>query len=108
MSDLIQCPTCGRANSTAVYFCTYCHAILIHRCPNCWHEQREGLVCEKSGTNFALAIELAFERSEKEDARVERDKTAARALTARELVLLPLTGFAGLIQLVVMRVIGGL
>lgn len=108
MSDLIQCSTCGHANTTAAYFCTNCHAILIHRCPNCWHEQREGFVCEKCGTNFALAIELAFERSEKESARVERDKAVARALTVRELLLLPFTGFAGLIRLVVIRLIGGL
>lgn len=105
MSDLIECPKCGHPNSTLAYFCANCHQILIHRCPNCWHEQRQGLICEKCGTNIPLASELAFEKSVAEDARVERDKAAARALTVWQIALLPFTGLAGVLRLLVMKLV---
>jgi uncharacterized membrane protein YvbJ len=106
VSSLIECPKCGHPNSTLAQFCTNCHAILIHRCPNCWHEQREGIVCEKCGTNIPLAKEVAFERSMAESARVEHDKQLARALTIRELVLLPFAGLAGVLRLLVIKLVG--
>jgi uncharacterized membrane protein YvbJ len=107
-TDVIQCPKCGHANSTTAHFCTSCHAMLIRRCPNCWHEQREGLVCEKCGTCFALAAELALEKSMNEEARVQRDKAVARALTVWQIALLPFTSFAGMARALAMRLFAGL
>ncbi len=108
MSDPVQCPKCGYANPATAYFCIHCHALLIRRCPNCWHEQRQGLVCEKCGTNFALAAELALEKSQHEEARIERDKFIARTLTVWQFALLPFTSLAGLVRALVMRVVSGL
>lgn len=108
MPDLIDCPKCGHANSTAAHFCTNCHAMLIRRCPNCWHEQRQGIICEKCGTCFALASELAFERSENEKSRVRRDKAIARATTAWEIALLPFTSVGGILRALAMRLLGSL
>lgn len=107
-SALVACPKCGHSNSTASYFCTNCHEILIHRCPHCWHEQRDGFVCDKCGTNIPLATELAFEQSAKEDARVQRDKAVARSLTVWQLAILPFTGVAGVVRLLVMRIVSGM
>ena len=103
MSNLIECPKCGHPNSQQAHFCNHCHAILIHRCLNCWHEQREGIVCEKCGTNMVVASETAYLKSMAEDAQVEHDKKLARAWTIRELALLPFTGVAGLLRLLVMK-----
>jgi uncharacterized membrane protein YvbJ len=107
MPDSVECPRCGYANPATAYFCIQCHAILIRRCPNCWHEQRQGLVCEKCGTNFALAAELALEKSQDEEARVERDKFIARTLTIWQIAL-PFTSLAGLARALVMRFVSGL
>lgn len=107
-AESIACPTCGHCNPLTAYFCTSCHAILIRRCPNCWHEQRHGLNCEKCGTNFALAAELALERSENEQARIDRDKFVAQALTMWQIAVLPFTSLAGLVRALVMRVVAGL
>lgn len=104
----VACPSCGHANPLTAYFCISCHAILIRRCPNCWHEQRQGLVCEKCGTNFALAAELALERSANEQARVDRDKFVARTLTMWQIALLPFSSVAGLVRALVMRIAAGL
>jgi uncharacterized membrane protein YvbJ len=108
MPDSVECPKCGYANPATAYFCIQCHAILIRRCPNCWHEQRQGLVCEKCGTNFALAAELALEKSQDEEERVERDKFIARTLTIWQIALLPFTSLAGLARALVMRFVSGL
>jgi uncharacterized membrane protein YvbJ len=105
VSDLIECPKCGHPNSKLAYFCKNCHAILIHRCPNCWHEQREGILCEKCGTNMVLASEATYEKSVAEDARIESDKATARALTAWQIALLPFTGLAGVLRLLVMKLL---
>jgi hypothetical protein len=64
------CPECGRNNLEGAYFCTSCHQILIHRCPNCSHEQVSGGRCEKSGINFALYWELVFERAVEKENRI--------------------------------------
>ncbi len=103
MTDLIQCPKCGHPNSKLAYFCNSCHAVLIRRCPNCWHEQRKGLVCEKCGTNMALAAELALEHSVNEDARIQRDKAIARVLTVWQIALLPFANLAGLLRMLFAR-----
>lgn len=108
MPDLIDCPKCGHANATVAHFCTHCHAMLIRRCPNCWHEQRQGIVCEKCGTCFALAAELAFERSENEKSRVRRDRTIARAATLWEIALLPFTSLGSLLRAFAMRLFASL
>lgn len=108
MPDLVECPKCGHVNSPAADFCTNCHQILIRRCPNCWHEQRQGLICEKCGTIFALAAELALEQSANEEARVQRDKFIARTLTVWQIALLPFTSLAGLVRALVMRIAAGL
>lgn len=107
MPDQFTCPKCGHSNPASAYFCIQCHALLIRRCPNCWHEQRDGLVCEKCGTCFALAAELALEKAENEEARVERDKFIAESLTFFQIVLLPFTSFAGIVRGLVLRVVAG-
>jgi len=103
MSDLIECPKCGHPNSKLAHFCSNCHAVLLRRCPNCWHEQRNGFVCEQCGTNIALAAELAFENSMKEDARIRRDKAIARAATVWQLALLPFTSLGGVLRALLLR-----
>lgn len=103
MNDQIECSKCGHPNSKLAHFCTNCHAILIRRCPNCWHEQRKGVVCEKCGTNIALAAELAFECRMKQNARIERDKTIARAATVWQLALLPFTSLGGVLRALLLR-----
>jgi DNA-directed RNA polymerase subunit M/transcription elongation factor TFIIS len=108
MTDLIECPKCGHPNSQLAHFCRNCHAVLIRRCPNCWHEQRNGIVCEQCGTNIPLAVELAFENSIKEDARIQRDKTIARAATVWELALLPFTSLTGVLRALVLRLAASL
>lgn len=52
MDASVNCPKCGHVNSSAAYFCTACHQMLIHRCPECWHEQRQAGVCEKCGLDM--------------------------------------------------------
>jgi uncharacterized membrane protein YvbJ len=101
----VQCPKCGHANSDASDFCTKCHAILIRHCPNCWHRQRDGEVCEKCGTCFALSAELALERSLAEDARVQRDHFKARVAAIFQIALLPFTTLGGLLRALIMRLI---
>jgi uncharacterized membrane protein YvbJ len=102
---LAQCPKCGHANPETADFCTNCHAILIRHCPNCWHQQRGGEVCEKCGTCFALSAELALERSLTEDARVQRDQFKARVAAVFQIALLPFTTLAGLLRALMMRLI---
>lgn len=106
MSDLLECPKCGHPNSKLAYFCNNCHAVLIHRCPNCWHEQRVGIVCEKCGANMVLVSEAAYETSMAEDARIKRDKATARALTVWQIALLPFTSLAGLVWMLVAKLFG--
>jgi Double zinc ribbon len=108
MSDLIECPQCGHPNSKLAYFCNNCHAVLIRRCPNCWHEQRKGVVCEQCGTNIVFAAELALEESVKEDARIQRDKMIARAATVWQLALLPFTTLGGVLRALVVRLAASL
>jgi hypothetical protein len=96
MTEPIQCLNCIHANTATAYFCTNCHAMLIRRCPNCWHEQRQGPVCEKSGTCFALAAELTLEHSANEDSRIVRDKSIAREHTVWQIALLPFTSVGSL------------
>lgn len=98
MSDTVACPKCGHENSGAAEFCTSCHAILLHRCPNCWHEQRQGGVCEKCGTNFALYWEMDLERSMKEQDRIKWDKFLAGADAFAQILLLPFAGFGGALR----------
>lgn len=108
MTDLIECPKCGHSNSKLAHFCCNCHAVLIRRCPNCWHEQRSGIVCEQCGTNIALALELAFEHQMEEDARIHRDKMIARAATVWQLALLPFTSLGGMLRALVLRLAAAL
>jgi zinc-ribbon domain len=105
MSDTVLCPKCGKGNPAAAHFCIACHAILIHRCPNCWHEQRQGGACEKCGTNFALYWELDLERSMKEQDRITWDKFLAGASDFAQILLLPFTSLGGLLRVLVARLI---
>jgi uncharacterized membrane protein YvbJ len=52
MDATLHCPKCGRENSSTAHFCTTCHQVLIHRCPKCWHEQRQEGSCEKCGLDM--------------------------------------------------------
>jgi len=99
----ITCRKCGNENPASAYFCTTCHAILIHRCPNCWHEQREGMVCKNCGTNFALYWQLQLEQTMEEENRLWWDKLGAGIGKFLQIVLLPLYGLAGAIRTLVLR-----
>ncbi|HXJ17130.1 MAG TPA: zinc ribbon domain-containing protein [Candidatus Polarisedimenticolia bacterium] len=104
-AETVVCPQCGHENSSAAEFCTSCHAILIHRCPKCWHEQRQGGVCEKCGTNFALYLELDLERSLTEQNRVDWDKFLSRADAFAQILLLPFTSIGGILRLLISRLV---
>lgn len=101
----IECPKCGLANTSAAHFCTQCHYVLIHRCPNCWHEQREGLRCEKCGTTFALYGELQIEESMAEENRLWWAKFWAGVSVYVQVVLLPFTTLGGLLRSLILRII---
>ena len=100
-----HCPVCQHENSQTAEFCVQCHAVLLRRCPKCWHRQREGAVCEKCGTNFALYWADALERSLKEEARVERDKIVAEGGTFAQLVLMPFNSLGGVLRALVARLL---
>jgi hypothetical protein len=104
-AETVVCPKCGHENSNMAEFCTCCHAILIHRCPKCWHEQREGGVCEKCGTNFALYLDQDLERSMKEQDRVDWDKFLARADALAQILRLPFTTIGGALRVLIARLI---
>lgn len=101
----MNCPKCGSSNSDAAEFCTHCHAILIHRCPKCWHEQRSGNICERCGTNFALYWELAFEQSMKDADRLSWDRLKTGVSVYLQILLLPFTSLHGLIRILLARMI---
>lgn len=104
-SEAVVCPKCGRDNSSTAEFCISCHAILIHRCPKCWHEQRQGSVCEKCGTNFALYLEHDLERSMWEQDRINWDKFLAGADAFAQILLLPFTSLGGILRVLVVRLV---
>lgn len=101
----ITCPKCGNENPKTAYFCITCHAILIHRCPNCWHEQRNGMVCEKCGTNFALYWQLQLQAAMEEENRLWWDKLGAGIGKFLQIVSLPFYGLAGAIRALALRFI---
>ena len=82
-----------------------CHAVLLRRCPKCWHQQREGASCEKCGTNFALYWADALERSLKEEDRVQTDNMIAQAGTFAQLLLLPFSTVRGILRALVARLL---
>ena len=82
-----------------------CHYVLIHRCPKCWHEQRSGDTCENCGTNFALYWELALEQLFREQDTVWWDKFRARSFDVFQLAMLPFTSLAGVVRMLVARLI---
>lgn len=104
-TSAIACPKCGHANTNTAFFCTQCHYVLIHRCPNCWHEQREGLRCEKCGTNFALYGELQIEESMAEENRLWWAKFWAGVSVYVQVVLLPFMTVGTLLRSLVVRAI---
>jgi len=101
----MECPKCSAVNPDSAYFCTVCHYVLIHRCPKCWHEQRNGNTCEKCGTNFALYWELALEQSLKEEDTVWWDTFRARIFDLFQLATVPFTSLAGIVRILVARLI---
>jgi uncharacterized membrane protein YvbJ len=105
-TETVLCPKCGSQNLPHAYFCTTCHAILIRRCPNCWHEQRQGDVCEECGTNFTLASELALERALEAQGRVTRDKSIGTASAFVQILILPFVSLGGLLRSLVVRLMG--
>lgn len=104
-ASAVHCPVCRQDNSVTAHFCIHCHAILIRRCPKCWHEQREGNLCEHCGANFALCWATALERSLKEENRVQWAGWAAAAGAFVQILLLPFTSLAGLLRALVARLI---
>lgn len=105
--DTIRCPKCGHENPLTAYFCITCHTILIHRCPNCWHEQRQGSVCDNCGTNFALYWELQVERTMEEENRIWWDKLIAGAATFFQFISLPFCGVTATLRALVLRSLFG-
>jgi hypothetical protein len=78
---------------------------LIHRCPNCWHEQRHGGICEECGTNSALYWELELEHSIREHERIAWDKFVAGVAAFGQILLLPFISVGGLLRALVARLI---
>jgi hypothetical protein len=101
----VRCPKCSHDNPGTAYFCTACHQILIHRCPVCWHEQRQGGVCEKCRTNFALYWEMQLERSMGQESRIGWEKFWARVWAILRVALLPFLGLRGILRYLVARLI---
>ncbi|MGH9682222.1 MAG: double zinc ribbon domain-containing protein [Candidatus Acidiferrales bacterium] len=101
----IACPKCGHTNTNSASFCTQCHYVLIRRCPNCWHEQREGLRCEKCGTNFALYGELKIEESMAEENRLWWANFWAGVSVYVQVLLLPFMTVGGLLRSLLLRII---
>jgi hypothetical protein len=102
------CPKCGRNNLEGAYFCTSCHQILIHRCPNCWHEQQSGGRCEKCGADFALYWEQAFERALERENRIWWDGFKSAAVNVASFFLWPITTLGGLLRFLIARLIARL
>jgi hypothetical protein len=104
-TETVVCLKCGHENPSTAEFCTSCHAIMIHRCPRCWHEQPQGGVCEKCGTNFALYMEQDLERTMTEQDHVDWDKVLARADALAQILLLPFTSIGGALRILISRLI---
>jgi hypothetical protein len=102
---MTTCPACGRANPDSAYFCTSCHDVLIHRCPKCWHEQRQGGLCEKCGTNLALYWELALERAMEEESRISWDRFRSRVGAVFQIAFFPILSLRGLLRVLVARLV---
>jgi hypothetical protein len=106
-ASAVRCPVCGQDSPATAQFCIHCHAILIRRCPHCWHEQREGNVCEKCGPNFARCWETALERSLQEENRVQWATFGAGIGAFVQILLLPFASLGGLLRALVARLIAG-
>ncbi len=106
-ASAVHCPVCQQDNTATAQFCIHCHAILIRRCPKCWHEQRVGNVCENCGANFAFCWEAALEHSLKEENRVQWAGWAAAAAAFVQILLLPFTSLGGLLRVLVARLLAG-
>lgn len=102
---MATCPACGRGNPDSAYFCTSCHDVLIHRCPKCWHEQRQGGLCEKCGTNLALYWELALERAMEEESRISWDRFWSRVGGVFQIAFFPILSLRGLLRVLVARLV---
>ena len=101
----MDCPTCGQANPETAQFCTACHAVLIYKCPSCWHEQRHGGTCEKCGLNFNLYWSLALNRAADERAREDVARFKSTVGTLAQLALLPFTGARSLLRFLLARLL---
>lgn len=99
------CPRCGRENPPQAYFCVDCHQILIHRCPNCWHEQRTGPICENCGANMPLYWEVALEKSMEEENRLWWARMWAAAAWLAQIMMLPFSSVAGVARGLVLRLL---
>ena len=101
----MQCPKCGQANPETAQFCTACHATLIYKCPDCWHEQRQGGTCEKCGLNFNLYWTSTLARASGERAREDVARIKSSAATFAQLLLLPFTGGRSLLRFLLARLV---
>jgi hypothetical protein len=99
----MQCPKCGAANPGGVQFCTQCHFVLLHRCPNCWHEQAQGSVCEKCGLNFDAYWNLYLLKQADERAREDVRKVKAWAAVFFQILLLPYVSLRSLLRFLILR-----
>lgn len=99
------CPRCGRENPPTAYFCLDCHQILIHRCPQCWHEQRSGPLCENCGTNMPLYWEVALEKTMEEENRLWWARLWAAATWLAQIVMLPFASVAGVARGLALRLL---
>ncbi len=101
----MDCPRCGHGNPEAAQFCTECHAVLIYRCPGCWHEQRHGGTCDKCGLNFNLYWTASLARASDERAREDVDRLKSWAAMLAQLILLPFTGVRSVVRFVLTRLV---
>jgi hypothetical protein len=86
----MKCPKCGAEAREVARFCQRCHATLRFSCPSCGHEQRQGGVCEKCGTNFLKYIN-AVVAMKKVGADAIHDRFERRSSLLTNTIWLPFT-----------------
>ncbi|HEY7825348.1 MAG TPA: zinc ribbon domain-containing protein [Candidatus Acidoferrales bacterium] len=105
IAPLFACPRCGRENPPNAYFCVDCHQILIHRCPNCWHEQRTGPICENCGTNMPVYWQAALDKSMEDETRLGWARMWAAATWLAQIVMLPFGSAFGVARGMALRLL---
>jgi uncharacterized membrane protein YvbJ len=98
----MQCPKCHRENSDKAQFCMRCHTTLRFVCPACRHVQDHAGKCDRCGVDFAKYAAMVVLRAE-QGAGEKRRRSHEKALLARHIILIPVTGGLSLLKYLVSR-----